>query len=300
LRTRNRSFDGLNQSKPDHTGHRKGIQKVSIRLNTVPAKTGWTWVQKGLRTFFRQPLAMAGLFFLFISCVSLLSMIPVAGALLALAITPAFTLGLMKASRQAEAGTFPMPHQLFAALRSEQTRKPMLQLGLLYGLSFLLMLGLSTLMDGGTLFQLYFGQGRPETEEMDLFAVQAAMQLLMALSLPLAFVFWHAPALVYWHGIGPVKSMFFSVMACWRNKAAFFIYCMGWMGVMIAASVLMGLLMSVLGGPDKAGVLVMPVMMVMAAMFFTSLDFTFRDSFVTDDDGATRDNAASSDVSPHE
>lgn len=243
---------------------------------------------------------MAGLFFLFMGCVSLLSMIPVVGALLALGITPAFTLGLMKASRQAEEGTFPMPHQLFAALRSEQTRKPMLQLGLLYGLSFLLMLGFSTLMDGGALFQLYFGQGKPETEEVDLLAVQAAMHLLMLLSLPLAFVFWHAPALVYWHGISPVKSMFFSVMACWRNKAAFFIYCIGWMGVMIAASVLMGVLISLLGGAEKAGVLVLPVMMMMAAMFFTSLDFTFRDSFVTDDNITTRDNAASSDAFPHE
>lgn len=257
---------------------------MGIRLHSVSASTGWTWVTKGLRTFFRQPLAMGGLFFLFMGCISLLSMVPKVGALLALAITPAGTLGLMVATRQAEQGQFPMPNQLFAALRSEHSRMSMLQLGFIYGVSFLLVMGLSTFVDGGTLAQLYLGQEKPDAEKVDLPALQTAMWMVLCLYLPLAFVFWHAPALVYWHGISPVKSLFFSALACWRNKGALLVYGLGWLGVMIGISVVMGLLMSMLGGPDRASMIVMPIMLMVAAMFFTSLDFTFRDSFVTDND----------------
>jgi hypothetical protein len=271
---------------------------VSIHLHNVPAKTGWTWVQQGLRTFFRQPLAMGGIFFLFMGCVTLLSLIPVVGAFLALSITPACTLGLMLATRQAEQGQFPMPHVLFAALHSKHTRKPMLQLGLIYGLSLLLVMGLSTFVDGGTLAQLYFGDGTPEPEQVDVDALQKAMWLVVLLYMPLGFVFWHAPALVYWHGISPVKSLFFSALACWRNKGALFVYGLGWMGVMTGISIVMGMLMSALGGPEKASMILMPVMMMMAAMFFTSLDFTFRDSFVADNDDNTPDHPPQSPTTP--
>lgn len=266
---------------------------MSIRLQTVPALTGLVWVKKGLRTFFRQPLAMGGIFFLFMGCVSLLSMLPVLGPLLALCITPAGTLGLMVATRQVEQGQFPMPHILFAALRSQEARKPMLQLGLVYGLSFLLVMGISTLIDDGTLAQMYLGEAKPEVEHVDLGALQAAMWMVFLLYLPLAFVFWHAPALVYWHRISPLKSLVFSGLACWRNKGALLVYGVAWMGVMIVISILMGVLIAMLGGPKQVGMIVMPIMMMVAAMFFTSLDFTFRDSFVTDDDTTTRDNSES-------
>ena len=34
-----------------------------VKLNIVPARTGLQWVKLGIRTFLRQPLALAGLFF---------------------------------------------------------------------------------------------------------------------------------------------------------------------------------------------------------------------------------------------
>ena len=45
-------------------------------LHTVPARQGLQWVLQGMRTFWKQPLAMSGLFFLFMALVSLVSMVP--------------------------------------------------------------------------------------------------------------------------------------------------------------------------------------------------------------------------------
>ena len=46
-----------------------------MRLNIVPARTGWSWIRLGWKTFLRQPLALAGLFFMFMMLASLLSKI---------------------------------------------------------------------------------------------------------------------------------------------------------------------------------------------------------------------------------
>ena len=43
-----------------------------------------------MRTFFRQPLALTGLFFIFMAVMSVISIVPVIGNVLALALLPGF------------------------------------------------------------------------------------------------------------------------------------------------------------------------------------------------------------------
>ena len=93
-----------------------------MKLHKVPARTGFEWVKLGMRTFFRQPLALAGLFFMFMLVVSLLSVIPLLGQFLSLALLPAATLGLMAATREASSGKFPMPTILATAFRAGHSR----------------------------------------------------------------------------------------------------------------------------------------------------------------------------------
>ena len=47
-----------------------------MKLNIVPARTGIEWVKLGIQTFFKQPLALAGLFFLFMAIMSIATLIP--------------------------------------------------------------------------------------------------------------------------------------------------------------------------------------------------------------------------------
>lgn len=44
-----------------------------MKLQLVPARQGLVWVRNGLRVFARQPLAMTGLFFMFMTGLSLLA-----------------------------------------------------------------------------------------------------------------------------------------------------------------------------------------------------------------------------------
>jgi hypothetical protein len=253
-----------------------------MNLQIVPAKTGLKWARQGMRTFWRQPLAMSGLFFVFMATVSIVSMVPFIGAALALLVLPALTLGMMAATQVASDGKFPMPSVLFAGFKAGPHRQTMLILGGLYAVIFLVVMVLSTLADGGTFAKVYFG-GAPMTPEVvtaDSF--QTALWVSMLFYLPLSMMFWHAPALVHWYGMPAVKSLFFSFMACWRNLKAFTVYVFAWGVIFMSAAVLAMLIASLLGNPGLMMAVFMPMALMVAAMFFTSMLFSVRDCFTTD------------------
>ena len=251
-----------------------------MKLKLVPARTGAVWVKLGMKTFFKQPLALAGLFFIFMAVMSVATMLPVLGLPLAMTLLPAATLGLMAGTREAADGKFPMPLILFTALRAGSAkRSATLKLGALYAAGFMLAMGASYLVDGGGFAKLYLGGSAPTAELLQAPEFQAAMWVFIGLHLPLSLMFWHAPALVFWHDLPPVKSMFFSIVACFRNFWAFTVFGLAWMGTIVIAMLAIGALGSLLGNPALLGMLLFPVLMLLASMFFTSLYFTYRDSF---------------------
>jgi hypothetical protein len=259
-----------------------------MKLNIVPARAGWDWVKQGVGAFLHQPLAMSGLFLLFMGVVSLLSVVPILGSVLALALLPAATLGLMAAARQAAEGRFPMPTVLATALAAGRERRTaMLKLGALYAVGFLGVIAATAVFDGGAFAQMYL-DGTALTEELaQSDGFQMALWVGMGLNLPLAMLFWHAPALVHWHHVEPSKSLFFSAMACWKNKAAMLVFGACWVGVFMLGGLVVSLVAGILGGQAVVSLLTLPAVMVMASMFFTSIYFTFRDSFTDESPAAT-------------
>jgi hypothetical protein len=253
-----------------------------MQLNIVPARSGPHWAMQGIRTFWRQPLAMSGLFFLFMATVSLVSMVPFIGPALALMVLPSLTLGTMAATQEAADGKFPMPAVLFAALKTGPQRKAMFQLGGLYAVLFIGVMLASMLVDGGTFAKVYFGAAAITPELVQNESFQAAMWLSMALYIPLSMMFWHAPALMHWQGLPAVKSLFFSFVACWRNMRAFALYVLVWIGVFMASGVLALLASTLLGDAQWMAAIFIPLALCATAMFFTSMMFTVKDCFSSD------------------
>jgi hypothetical protein len=251
-----------------------------MQLNLVTAKTGTVWVKQGMRTFIRQPLALAGLFFMFMAIMTIASQIPYLGFVLAMMLLPAATLGLMAATREADEGRFPMPLVLLTAFRAGKAEtRSMLVLGALYAASFLMAMGVSYLVDGGDFARVYLGGASPTREVLMEGNFQAAMWVFIGLHLPLSLMFWHAPALVHWHGMSPIKSLFFSIVACFRNFGAYAVFGLMWLSVLVMIVVAVMTVGGLIGNPGLAGDVLFPVMLVMASMFFTSLYFTFCDTF---------------------
>lgn len=249
-----------------------------MKLNIVPARTGATWVRNGIRTFFRQPLALAGLFFMFMMAVSFLGMVPVLGAVLALSLLPAATLGLMAATAEAEKGKFPMPALLIAGFRaSADRRRSLVVLGGIYAASVVAILLASGLVDGGGFAKLYMAGGKIDAQTVNAPGFQTAVWFTVVLYMPLSMLFWHAPALVYWHGVTPLKSLFFSFIACWSSWRAYLVFGLAWVFVLFLGF----LVLVVLASLDQAIALnaAVPLALLMSSMFFSSIYFTYRDSF---------------------
>jgi hypothetical protein len=242
-----------------------------MKLNIVPARTGIQWVKLGIQTFAKQPLALAGLFFMYMTVVIVVAMVPVVGVIIGGMLVPAATLGLMAATEEATKGRFPMPSVLISAFRAGRQRvRAMLLLGVIYTVGSMAVTGLASLLAGG-----------PPAAEGEIDSVAL---LALALHTPLFLMFWHAPALVHWHGVSPVKSLFFSVVACLKNIGAFLTYGMAWLAVFLGVGSVFGLVGALLGGPAMARAVMMPLALLIAAMFSTSIYFTFRDSFVATPD----------------
>jgi len=257
-----------------------------MKLHIVPARTGITWVKSGIRVFWRQPMALSALFFLTMAAMSVATLLPLVGPVLALALLPSATLAMMVASAETMQGRAPTPAVLLTAFRAGRQRlRAMAVLGALYAAGFLLVIGISALFDGGQFAQVYLG-GAPLTQEVaESGAFQLAMWVAMLLYLPLSLLFWHAPGLVHWHGVPPVKSLFFSFVACVRNLGAFTVYGLAWLFVFalggIAMSLISGLLaaMGLVSAPTVLGGTMVALALMLAAMCFTSIVFTFRDCF---------------------
>lgn len=269
-----------------------------MKLHIVPARTGLQWVKLGISTFGRQPMALTALLFLSMAAVSLVGMFPLIGPYLALVLMPSVFLVMMLGGAEAHHGRIPRPSLVQAPFKSGKQRLQALGvLGVFYTLAILLIVGLTSLLDGGSLARISLSN-EPMTREMAEDMVtqpgfQIALWLGFGLYNLLGMLMWHAPALVHWHGVSPVKAVFFSVVACIRNFRAFFMYALGWVGVMLAAGVglsLLTLLLSLLLGDAvaiAANILTVMLGLALVTMFLSSAVFTFRDCFSPPDDNAT-------------
>ena len=269
-------------------------RSAALRLATVPPARGAHWVALGWKVFAQKPLAFSGLFafFLFIALAALL--LPWVGPLLMLALLPLLTLGFMIATRDALADRFPLPAVFWRPLAGDAARRrTLIRLGLAYAVGGLLIMLLSDAIDGGRFEQLQAVLGgaseddrRRASELLDDPRLQFATLLRLALTALLSVPFWHAPALVHWAGQNVGQALFSSVLALWSNRGAFTVYLLVWTAIVFGFGIAVGAIAAVTGARTLLAVIALPAGLTFSAVFYASLYFTYRDSFIASDGGA--------------
>jgi hypothetical protein len=259
-----------------------------VQLRAVPARRGAVWIRQGFGIFFARPLAFSCLLGLFLLASLMLALLPWIGLLVVLASLPLVTLAFMLATQQALRGQSPGPAVFVLPLRVDRQRTlSLVKLGLLYAAGTALITLACHWIDGGQMAALQEAMAQtggvtPEQVQAQMASSRLQQGLLwrMALSSLLSLLFWHAPGLVYWGGQGAAKSLFFSAVAIWRTRAAFAVYGVVGMAVLLGFGMLVGVVLALLGQPQQwAGVVVMPGMLTFASVFYASLFFSFADSF---------------------
>ncbi|MEO7151709.1 MAG: BPSS1780 family membrane protein [Burkholderiaceae bacterium] len=258
-----------------------------MNLPTVSARHGALWVRQGFRAFARQPLAFGGMFAAFMFTVFVSTLLPLVGSLVLLLALPLVTLGFMVATRDALEDRFPLPSAFWRPLRDDARRRmALLQLCLLYALATFAIMWLSDLYDDGALDALMLALSgsdkvTPEVVNQRISDPNLRNGLLLRFGLAglLSVPFWHAPALVHWHGHSVAKALFASTVAVWRNKAAFTVYGLAWIGVILGFTIVASLLFGLLGQPQWIALAAMPASLLFSTVFYVSLYFTFVDCF---------------------
>ena len=250
-----------------------------------PARHGFLWLRASFGLVRRKPAALMAIVSAYWFVVLFLSSIPLLGSILASLIMPALSVGVMNACRQTEAGETPRLDALISAFRNNPTQAHLLiALGALYLALSILVLYLTTLVDGGILMRMLTG-GQVSTDDLLSPEFQTATQLALGLMAPVLMAWWYAPLLVSWHGLSIGKALVFSFIASWRNWKAFLVYGVSLFLFSLPLLYLaaLALMSAAVGEHSGAQILFMFAILILAPVYFASFYFTYRDVFVSVD-----------------
>lgn len=241
-----------------------------MQAASLPPSTGWQWVRHGFRLFMKQPLAM----FAWAMAISLLVLFatftPPIGPLLFVALMPVITLMTLSACKHIEADRIMLPSMWPQPLTKPGVFKKLFLLGGLYG-GLCLAAGLIAFLP----FASTLTEGiRAASVSQDLTpfvaAIRVPLVLFSILYVIIAALFWHAPVLMAWHGLRVVQALFFSGIACWRNKWAFLVYGLAWVLVFLFIDLCAGLLVRIGLSPQLAGTLQIPFNIAAGGILYCS------------------------------
>lgn len=250
-----------------------------MKLNYVAPKDGYTWIRQGIWLFKQNPIGFLMLVFMYVFAAQLAVIIPVIGVFAVLLLTPTLSVGFMTACRQAIQKERIRPMVYLIALQSGTVvRKRILQLGLVYAAMILLLsFILSLLVDFELLLPLMTSE-KPITPEA-LRQVYLVLFFGAMLYVPVAMLMWFSPILVAWEDMPVAQALFSSCVACWANKAAFFLYLSIWSAILIAIPLTVGMIFDAMNLGQAASFIIAPISMAGLTIMHCSFYATWKACF---------------------
>lgn len=202
-------------------------------------------------------------------------LIPIVGAAAVAIASPALGFGIMLAGKMGQQGLRVGPSVLFTAFNQDNRKhlQSLITLGAIYTACFALIRLLAYLTLGAqpTMTVEDFQKADPATSAAFMEYTVLYMLFVGVSSIPVLLAFWFAPVLVVWHNMKPMKALFSSWVAVWRNKSSFLIYGMGWLILGIGFSSVFVVLFTMLGLPAQfvSALNMMCVALVMAVSLCT-------------------------------
>lgn len=281
-----------------------------MQARRLPAERGTYWLLEGFRLFRRNPPFITALTLLYLLLVqSVAVLLPGIGPILLPLLLPALTLIVANGCRLVDEGKKPGKEALLRGLAGKDSNAPaMLRLGGLQLAGAVLLVVISTALGDGRdpltgidtaakppVIDLSIpvpdsaavDTGRPEQLEVPVQADAEVAMLsdllrLMLMAAPLIIAFWFAPFLVGWDRVGPLKSLFFSAIASWRNWRALGMFSIG---ALIVAGVVPGLILVLISQVAGLGLSValvairMVLIFLVAPVLTASIYISYRDIF---------------------
>jgi hypothetical protein len=253
-----------------------------MQAASLPPTAGWLWARDGFRLFMRQPLAL----FAWALAISLLVLFArfasPPGLLIFIVLMPAVTLMTMSACKHVDADRTMLPSMWVKPLQKPGVMRKLLLMGLMYA-GFCIGAGIvSFLPFAGDLSEAVTAASVTHDVTPFFLALRGPLMVFVVLYVTIAAMFWHAPVLVAWHNLRLGQALFFSGVACWRNKWAFLIYGLTWAAVFLGIDFCAGVLVQVGLPQELIDTLRIPVNIAAGGMLYSSFYPTYTSVFEGD------------------
>lgn len=254
-----------------------------MQARLLPAVRGASWIVGGFRLYRRNPPLLTMLTLAYLLLVLAFGQLQPVGPFLLPLLLPTLTALIANGCRALDQGTLVPRGALGFGLR--QQRGALLRLGGLHLLGTLAILLIDLLLQDGDPGMLGGGKdgAGAATSPLEEAELLWHMLRLLLIALPVLLAFWFAPLLTAWNGVPAIKSLFFSLIAVWRNWRAFLVYALT---AMLVGVILPGLLLLLASLVSKSLVEVfsialrMLLLMVFAPVLMTGSYQSYRDVFL--------------------
>jgi hypothetical protein len=245
----------------------------------LPASAGLQWINLGWYLFRRQPMALFS-WAMFITLILLLAtMLAPIGPMLFIVMIPCITFVTLSLSRVVHIGQKLTPALWIEPLKAPGLMRKLLVMGVIY-VAICLLVGLIAFLP----FAAGLSEAMrivAESQDVDplIQAMRTPMMIFVGLYVILAALFWYSPILVGWHSTSITQALFFSAIACWRNKWAFLTYGIAWAAIFFFVDLLVGLLVAMGISIDIAATLQVPVNILLGSVLYASFYPTYTSVF---------------------
>ena len=194
----------------------------------LPLSAGWSWIVQGYDLFRRQPMAMLFWSVATSFVINAGSLIPILGQIVLVILTPLLTFLTLCACRNLDRNVRMLPGLWFAPLKQAGIVRPLIRLGLAYLAATFAAAAVATVLFWSQLVTALQAQA----DKPDYAALSQAMTgpliVFGLFYIVISALFWHTPALVGWHRLTLRRALFYSMVACWRNKLPIVVYVSSW------------------------------------------------------------------------
>lgn len=264
-----------------------------MQAQRLAAQRGTWWLLEGFRLFRRNPPLLTALTLLYLLAVQLIMVLPGIGPILLPLLLPVLTLVVANGCRLVDEGRAPSKATLLLGIRGNGVA--LLRLGglQLAGAVVLVLLNLAFNNGADPLAQIeatgsvpnmgeLSGKADPTADPAAEAAMLGALMRMMLLATPLIIAFWFAPFLAGWDRTGPLKAVFFSTIASWRNWRAILMFSLA---AIVLAGIVPGFLLiaiSQISGMALSAAFValrMLLVFLVAPVLTASIYISYRDIF---------------------
>lgn len=240
----------------------------------TPAR-GLAWMVEGIGLVRRSPMPILSAASTLAMISLLMAMTPLLGQAALPLLLPALEVGMFLICRAAAEGEFIHPALLFSGFR--MNLRPLFTIGGIRLICNMVVLFVAVAISGVNVDALkqVATSNQPIAESM-VRGYLAMIGWFFLLRLPIEMASWFAAPFVALRGLGVVKSLFFSLVACWRNLGAMvvFVLILGLVCGFVPSFLLsmLGVLPNMLALPLFAVSVVISVALFYAAFYISACD----------------------------